>query len=447
MKPPITLLKISFLLSLFLTLTTNAQVGIGTTDPEGILDIQSSNAGIVIPRVELLSTIDLLSVTNLKGGSPVKGTIVYDLGTYITEGFYYFDGLTWQNMVTPNTDTDTFLATTDQILTGNRNVNLAAFNLNFDVSDLGTNGLKIDTDYLELCRDAGNTGDGLIGTRGGLAFILDSNDNNSNDNEYFSWGEDGNPGQGTGDSGYNEYMRLDGTGLGIGTSSPDMKLHVVETTSNINVAKFESPEFPMFAGFIIEDTGGSNTARFAITPGNIANNSSGALSGVPAGNANGRNSVTFDVEGSIYDIYTFMEGTIRPGFDNLTSLGAPNHRFTDLFLVNAPTVTSDVRLKENITATNYGLETVMQIDAVSYELIDDETNRVHLGFKAQQIQELIPEIVTEAPETGRLGMAYTEMIPVLTKAIQDLNKKLDKLIEENESLKAENTALLSEVRD
>ena len=184
-------------------------------------------------------------------------------------------------------------------------------------------------------------------------------------------------------------------------------------------------------------------SRFAITPGNIANNGSSALSGVPSGNANGRNSVTFDVEGSTYDIYTFMEGTIRPGFDNLTSLGAPNHRFTDIFLVNNPTVTSDIRLKDNIAKTNYGLETVMQITPVSYQLISDENNDTHLGFKAQEIQELIPEVVTTAPDSGMLSMSYAELLPVLTKAIQELNEKLDKSIEENRELKAQNTAILN----
>ncbi|MBT8255805.1 MAG: tail fiber domain-containing protein [Bacteroidia bacterium] len=443
MKPLKTTFYLLAIIGLLSTVPAFSQVGIGTTSPQGALDISATNGGLVIPRINLLNITDIITIKNPLGGGPVKGTIIYDLGTNITEGFYVFNGSQWQLLA----DTDTSLGDTDQTLAGSRTVNLNGFSLNFNVSNTGTDGLKLDTDYLELCRDAGNNGDGLVSTRGGMAFNIDSNNNNTNDNEYFSWGQDGAPGAGTGSGNYDELMRLDATGLGIGTNSPGMKLHVVETTSNINVAKFESPEFPMFAGFIIEDTGGSNTARFAITPGNIANNSGGALSGVPAGNANGKNSVTFDVEGSTYDIYTFMEGTIRPGFDNLTSLGAPNHRFTDIFLVNSPTVTSDVRLKENIVETSYGLDTVMQITPVAYELIDDPTNDVHLGFKAQQIQELIPEIVTTAPETGRLAMTYAEMIPVLTKAIQELNDKLDNVISENENLRERNATLLSSIEN
>ncbi len=60
---------------LFLSLTITAQVGIGTTNPEGTLDIVTSNdTGLIIPRV---SSIE--NVTDGNGGVPVNGTIVYDL--------------------------------------------------------------------------------------------------------------------------------------------------------------------------------------------------------------------------------------------------------------------------------------------------------------------------------------------------------------------------------
>jgi len=441
MKRPNFYLFTLIVIGLLSGFSLTAQVGVGTVTPEGSLDITSDNGGLVIPRTNLTSIADITTIANPRGGGPVVGTIIYDLGANITEGFYVYNGSVWEDLRTA--DTDTYLAMTDQTLTASRNVYLSGHDLNIDVEADGSNALNIDTGLLSLSRDAGDVSEGIISARNGLTFNMDNNNDNSNDAEFFAWGQDGALGAGTGDSNYDELMRLDDTGLGLGTNNPENKLHVVETTGNVNVAKFQSPEFPMFAGFIIEDTGGSNTARFAITPGNVANNSSSALSGVPSGNANGRNSVTFDVEGSTYDIYTFMEGTIRPGFDNLTTLGAANHRFTDIFLVNNPTVTSDIRLKDNIIETNYGLDTVMQITPVSYQLISDENNEVHLGFKAQEIQELIPEIVNTAEESGMLSMAYAEMIPVLTKAIQELNEKLDSVIEENASLRAQNNALLS----
>ncbi|MBX2826933.1 MAG: FG-GAP repeat protein [Flavobacteriaceae bacterium] len=51
-----------------------AQVGIGTTNPQGALDITSSNMGLVLPRVPSLE-----SITDGQGNPPVDGTIVYDI--------------------------------------------------------------------------------------------------------------------------------------------------------------------------------------------------------------------------------------------------------------------------------------------------------------------------------------------------------------------------------
>lgn len=64
---------------LFITLLSTsiciAQVGIGTTSPEGALDIVSTNdTGVVIPRVSSIN-----NVTDGQGNPPANGTLVYDL--------------------------------------------------------------------------------------------------------------------------------------------------------------------------------------------------------------------------------------------------------------------------------------------------------------------------------------------------------------------------------
>ena len=51
-----------------------AQVGIGTTDPKGALDITSSDLGLVLPRVTRIE-----DVTNNNSGLAENGTIVYDI--------------------------------------------------------------------------------------------------------------------------------------------------------------------------------------------------------------------------------------------------------------------------------------------------------------------------------------------------------------------------------
>ena len=423
-----------------------SQVGINTTNPAGALDIDTPNLGFVMPRTNLSSKTDVATVKTPQGSVPVDGTLIYDYGTNITGGFYYYENNQWNMLLNDAMDKDEYLGSYDQTLTNDRTIDLNGHDLNFDVGNTGANVLALDTDFLTFSRNPENAlTESLINAKGGLAFNIDSNNNNGTDLEYFSWGHNGTIAQGTGSTNYKELMRLDNTGLGVGTNDPRYLFHVKETASNLNIAKFEAPDFPIFGGFIIEDNAGNNTTKFVISPGNIANNNSAAWAGLPSANANAKNSVTFDIEGSTKDIYTFMEGVIRPGYNNLTSLGTTNHRFTDLYLVNSPNVSSDIRLKNNIKEIEYGLETINKIDAVSYILNDDKERQVHLGFKAQQLQELIPEIVEEAPETTMLGVSYTEMIPVLTKAVQELSDKLDILSDENAALKKQNLILMEKL--
>ncbi|MDU1891020.1 MAG: tail fiber domain-containing protein [Dysgonomonas sp.] len=85
--------------------------------------------------------------------------------------------------------------------------------------------------------------------------------------------------------------------------------------------------------------------------------------------------------------------------------------------------TSDRRLKTNINNLGYGLKQVMQLRPVSYMLKDDAENKTQVGFIAQEVKPIIPEVVNgvegdmEKGET--LGVSYSEFTPVLTKAIQE----------------------------
>lgn len=225
---------------------------------------------------------------------------------------------------------------------------------------------------------------------------------------------------------------LDNGNVGINNSSPTVKLSIIEPGAK-DALVIQSPDFGFFKGFVIQDTGGNNTSRFVITPGYIANNNTAALTGVSAANANGRNSVTFDVEGSTADIYTFQEGIIRPGYNNTTDLGDPDHRFGRLYLTNSPNVSSDIRLKENIKNLSYGLKEIMEMAPISYTLKDDASKAVKLGFSAQEMKKIIPEIV-ETSENKMLGISYTEIIPVLVNALKEQQNKIDALEKKLDSL-------------
>jgi uncharacterized coiled-coil protein SlyX len=73
---------------LLFSLSLNAQVGIGTTDPEAALDIVSANDGLLIPRVALASEASFSPL----GIAPSNSELVFNtasIGT-LTPGFYYW---------------------------------------------------------------------------------------------------------------------------------------------------------------------------------------------------------------------------------------------------------------------------------------------------------------------------------------------------------------------
>jgi hypothetical protein len=59
--------KILNILVLF-PLLTFAQVGINTTTPKAALDVESTNNGMLIPRVQLTSDLDSTTVVNPNAG-------------------------------------------------------------------------------------------------------------------------------------------------------------------------------------------------------------------------------------------------------------------------------------------------------------------------------------------------------------------------------------------
>lgn len=81
--------------------TSQAQVGIGTTKPEGALHLQTSSQGLVIPRIALTANNSESPVINPNGGSLVQGTIVYNtsktkLGANdVYPGIYAWSGTQW----------------------------------------------------------------------------------------------------------------------------------------------------------------------------------------------------------------------------------------------------------------------------------------------------------------------------------------------------------------
>jgi hypothetical protein len=103
---------------------------------------------------------------------------------------------------------------------------------------------------------------------------------------------------------------------------------------------------------------------------------------------------------------------------------------------------SDRRLKTNISSIKYGLSEVLKLNPVNYNWKNrPEEIKKSLGLIAQEVQPIISEIVTKGDDKNQtLSVSYTELIPVLIKAIQEQqsiiniqNKKIDDLTADSNS--------------
>ncbi|MFZ3055008.1 MAG: hypothetical protein WA091_03455, partial [Minisyncoccales bacterium] len=64
------------------------------------------------------------------------------------------------------------------------------------------------------------------------------------------------------------------------------------------------------------------------------------------------------------------------------------------------------------------------------------TTGTQLGFIAQDMEKIIPEVVT-TDNNGYKGISYEKIVPVLTSAMQEQQKEIEALSNENKELKLE----------
>jgi len=135
---------------------------------------------------------------------------------------------------------------------------------------------------------------------------------------------------------------------------------------------------------------------------------------------------------------------------NLYSTGAGAYRFYIGYggTVYATSTTisgiSDARLKENINTISDGLNTVKQLNPITYTFknlpICDDGEVQHYGFLAQEVQNILPTLVSEGLNKADDGSKYLtlkmgDILPIMVKAIQELNAKVDAQAAEIATLK------------
>jgi hypothetical protein len=85
--------------------------------------------------------------------------------------------------------------------------------------------------------------------------------------------------------------------------------------------------------------------------------------------------------------------------------------------------TSDLLLKTNIDNLNYGLNEILNLRPVSFDYLS--TGRPSFGFIAQEVKEIIPEVVYG--KEGGYGLNYSILTALLAKGIQEQQQQIDLL--------------------
>jgi len=98
---------------------------------------------------------------------------------------------------------------------------------------------------------------------------------------------------------------------------------------------------------------------------------------------------------------------------------------------------SDISVKQNIEPLKYGLNTIMQLNAIQFEFIEGYKNYgegLQIGAIAQEVEQIIPEAVFKTPSTGLKGIDYNQFHGIYIKAMQEQQIIIDNLLKRIELL-------------
>ena len=111
------------------SLSQNGGVGIGTTSPDAsaILDIKSTNKGVLAPRISLTSTTDTTTIP-----SPATGLLVYNAGTagLSFAGYVFWNGSEWRSL----NNSSLTIGTIDNLLCSNATLSPETYTQNVPYS-------------------------------------------------------------------------------------------------------------------------------------------------------------------------------------------------------------------------------------------------------------------------------------------------------------------------
>ena len=121
----------------------------------------------------------------------------------------------------------------------------------------------------------------------------------------------------------------------------------------------------------------------------------------------------------------------KSGGTVIIDLDGNNGRVTCVELVQ----TSSRKVKKNIKdMTSEEARKVLELEAVSFDFIDEEQGTDRRGFIAEDVAKVLPNVVTPETENAHASLDYIQLVPYLVKMVQDQQKDIEELKKKIEKL-------------
>lgn len=200
--------------------------------------------------------------------------------------------------------------------------------------------------------------------------------------------------------------------VGIGTTSPNSRLDVRATANST---------FPI----TIQNAAGTNL-------GGLYTGSAGDGALVLRDQA-GNSDLSLTADGSSY----FMGGNVGIGTTTPDErLVVYNGSTTGKYTTGGWTHSSDIRLKHDIAPLENSLDKILKLQGVEYKFNSDPKQETQVGFIAQQVEPIFPEVV-QTDKNGFKSMIYSNLVAPLVEAVKTLYSRVVGVEREIASVKAE----------